>query len=143
MTIERTLIFLKPDVYEKGIIGRVIAEIEKQKGFHIVAFKMMRLNRKQCEKFYEVHKGKPFYASLADYISRGPIVTMVVEGENVIERMRDFMGATDPKKAIKETLRGQFGESLDANVIHGSDSLESAKKEIPFFFTEYELLLVR
>lgn len=138
--MQRTLIFLKPDVYENKIIGKVIDEIEQQKGFSIVNMKMFRLNEKEAKDFYSVHKDKPFYSDLSDYICRGPIIAMVIEGEGVISMMRELMGNTDPTKAEKNTIRGKYGSSLDSNVLHGSDSKESAEKEIPFFFSKRELL---
>lgn len=134
MSIQKTLIFLKPDVYEKNIIGEVISEIEDQKRYKILEMKMVRLNQMQAEDFYKVHREKPFFKDLAKYVCRGPIIAILIEGENVIPEMRKLMGATNPIDAEKDTIRGKFGESLDSNVVHGSDSEESAKVEIPFFF---------
>lgn len=138
-SLQRTLIFLKPDVFEKKIIGKVINEIEQHKGFHIVAMRMFCLSKKQAEAFYAVHKGKKFFDDLTKYVTRGPIVAIVVEGNDVIVQMRNLMGKTNPVEADKNTLRGKFGSSLDANVIHGSDSEASAEIEIPFFFSKREL----
>lgn len=138
--LQRTLIFLKPDVFENKIIGKVIAEIEQHKGFKIVAMRMFNLSKKQAEAFYAVHREKKFFDDLTKYITRGPIVAMVVEGDDVIPQMRTLMGKTNPSEADKNTLRGKFGASLDSNVIHGSDSLESALIEIPFFFSKRELV---
>jgi nucleoside-diphosphate kinase len=140
MTKERTLIFLKPDVLEKRLIGKVIEEIEEKTDLKFLGIKMMKLSRRQAEKFYEVHRGKGFYNDLVTYITRGPVVALLLEGEKAIERMRTLMGATDPVKAEKGTLRGKFGESLDANVCHGSDGTESARTEIPFYFSEAEIV---
>jgi nucleoside-diphosphate kinase len=134
MSIQKTLIFLKPDVYEKNIIGKVISEIEEQKRYKILEMKMVRLNQTQAENFYKVHREKPFFKDLVKYVCRGPIVPILIEGEDAIKEMRKLMGATNPIDAKKDTIRGKFGESLDANVVHGSDSEESAKIEIPFFF---------
>jgi nucleoside-diphosphate kinase len=137
---QRTLIFLKPDVFENKVVGKVINEIENHKGFTIVAMRKFHLSKKQAEEFYKVHKGKKFFDDLVKYITRGPILAMIVEGDDVIVQMRSLMGKTDPKEADKNSLRGKFGSSLDANVIHGSDSEPSAKDEIPFFFSKREML---
>ncbi|KPK32679.1 MAG: hypothetical protein AMS24_03470 [Chlamydiae bacterium SM23_39] len=134
--MEKTLIFLKPDVYEKRILGKVISAIEDQKKYNILEMRMDRLNEERAREFYSVHKEKPFFKDLVKYVCRGPILVMLLEGRDVISGIRKFMGDTDPLKADKNTLRGKFGESLDSNVIHGSDSKESAKKEISFFFPE-------
>lgn len=138
-TKERSVVFLKPDVLEKNIIGKVIAEIEHN-NIRIVGMKMLSLNKNQAEQFYAVHKGKPFFESLVTYVTRGPIVAMVLEGDGIIAKARQVMGATNPTQADKATLRGMFGESLDANVIHGSDSPEAAATEIPFFFSKLDLV---
>lgn len=134
--MEKTLIFLKPDVYEKRIIGKVISEIENQKKYDILDMKMVKLTKQQAEEFYSVHRGKPFFKDLTKYVCRGPIIAILLEGKDAISNIRKFMGNTDPLKADKNSLRGKFGESLDSNVLHGSDSEESAKREIAFFFTE-------
>ncbi len=136
---QRTLIFLKPDVFENKVMGKVISEIEQHKGFKIVAMRMFNLSKKQAEAFYAVHKEKKFFDDLTKYVTRGPILALVVEGVDVIAQMRTFMGKTNPAEADKNTLRGKFGSSLDSNVIHGSDSEDSALNEIPFFFSKREL----
>jgi nucleoside-diphosphate kinase len=137
-----TLVFLKPDTFETKVVGKVIADFEAK--FPIRAIKMMKLNKTQAEEFYAVHKGKPFYDSLTNYIARGPIVAMILEGDDsLIEEVRTFMGNTNPEKAEEGTIRQKYGQSLDANVVHGSDSFESATKEIPFFFSCYELLQLK
>ena len=138
--MEKTLIFLKPDIYKKKLIGKVINDIEQK--FSIIEIKLFKLERKKIEEFYSVHKGKDFFTGLIDYISSGPIVAMVIEGENIISNMRKFMGNTDPAKADKGSLRGKYGQSFDSNVIHGSDSKESSIKEIPFFFPKYKEILL-
>ncbi|NGX53523.1 MAG: Nucleoside diphosphate kinase [Chlamydiae bacterium] len=132
---QKTLVFLKPDTFENKIVGEVIAAFEKK--FNIVSMKMVKLTKEDAKQFYAVHKEKPFYEDLATYASRGPVVALLLEGENdLIPRVRKFMGATNPPEADKDTIRGKFGSSLDANVVHGSDSPESAETEIPFFFSE-------
>jgi len=137
---ERTLIFMKPDVFEKRIMGKVLHEIEKRDDFKIIAMCYTRLNKEQAETFYAVHRGKPFYGDLVAYVTRGPVFAMVIEGEKAIEKMRELMGATNPTEAKGDTIRGMYGESLDANVVHGSDSPESAEIEIPFFFSKRSLI---
>jgi nucleoside-diphosphate kinase len=132
--IEKTLIFLKPDVFEKKIIGKVIGDIEKEGKFTILGIKMVNMTREEAEEFYSVHKGKPFYEGLVSYVTRGPVVALLIEGEGAISKMREFMGDTDPRKAKKDTLRGKYGEDMDNNVLHGSDSRESFQKEVKFFF---------
>ncbi|NGX54761.1 MAG: Nucleoside diphosphate kinase [Chlamydiae bacterium] len=132
---QKTLVFLKPDTFENKIVGEVIAEFEKK--FNIVSMKMVKLTKEDAKQFYAVHKEKPFYEDLATYASRGPVVALLLEGEkDFIPQVRKFMGATNPPEADKDTIRGKFGSSLDANVVHGSDSPESAAVEIPFFFPE-------
>lgn len=139
-SLQRTLIFLKPDVFETKAIGKVINEIEQHKGFTIVAMRMFKLSKKKAEAFYAVHKGKKFFDDLTKYVTRGPIIAVVVEGNDVIVQMRTLMGKTNPQEADKNTIRGKFGSSLDSNVIHGSDSEASANDEIPFFFSKMELV---
>jgi nucleoside-diphosphate kinase len=137
--IEKTLIFLKPDVFEKKIIGKVISDIEGEGKFTILGIKMVNMTEEEAQKFYSVYKGKPFYEGLVSYVTRGPIVVMLIGGENVISEMRKFMGDTDPRKAEDNTLRGKYGEDLDNNVLHGSDSGESFQKEVKFFFEDVVL----
>ncbi len=136
--MERTLSIIKPDGVEKGLIGEIIKRFEDE-GIKIRAMKMIHLSKEEAKRFYIVHKDKPFYDSLTDYMSSGPIVAMVLEGENVIERNREIMGATDPKKAAPGTIRNLYGENIERNVIHGSDSPESAEREIKFFFSDLEI----
>ena len=139
MEQEKTLIFLKPDCYENKVIGKVIAEIEKN-DFEIVALKMVKLSKKQVEEFYAVHREKPFYDSLVEFVSRGPIIAIVLQGEDIVPRVRKMMGATDPEKAEEGTIRKKYATSIEVNVVHGSDSLENAEKEIAFFFPKYKLI---
>ncbi len=137
--MEKTLSIIKPDAVEKGVIGEIISRFEKE-GIKIKAMKMLHLTKEEAKRFYIVHKDKPFYDSLTDYMSSGPIVVMVLEGENVISRNREIMGATDPKKAAPGTIRNLYGENIERNAIHGSDSPESAEREIRFFFSDLEIL---
>jgi len=132
---ERTLSIIKPDGVQKNIIGEVLSRFEKG-GLKVVAIRMLKLNRPQAEEFYAIHRGKPFYEPLVRYMTSGPVVVSVLEGEEAIRRNRDIMGATDPKKAAPGTIRRNFAESIDANVVHGSDGPETAKMEIKFFFPE-------
>ena len=136
--MERTLSIIKPDAVQKGVIGEIISRFEKE-GIKIKAMKMVHLTKEEAKRFYIVHKDKPFYDSLTDYMSSGPIVVMVLEGENVINRNREIMGATDPKKAAPGTIRSLYGENIERNAIHGSDSPESAEREIKFFFSDLEI----
>ncbi len=140
--MERTLSIIKPDAVSKGVIGKIIDTFEKE-GIRIAAMKMVSLSKEQARAFYAVHKDKPFYDSLTDFMSSGPIVVMVLEGENVISKNREIMGATNPKEAAPGTIRHQFGTDVEKNAVHGSDSPETAKTEIAFFFSEHELIGVR
>lgn len=135
----RILILLKPDGVERGLIGEIISRFEK-KGLKIVAMKMMRMTKKKAENFYSVHKGKPFYSGLIDYITSGPIVGICLEGENVISVVREMMGKTNPAEADKGTIRADYGIDIGKNTVHGSDSEESAKKETPIVFDEKDFL---
>ncbi|MBW1974522.1 MAG: nucleoside-diphosphate kinase [Deltaproteobacteria bacterium] len=137
--MERTLSIIKPDAVSKAVIGKIIDWFER-KGIRIVAMKMVRMSKEQAEAFYAVHKDKPFYDSLTDFMSSGPVVVMVLEGENVIQKNREIMGATNPKDAAPGTIRKEFATDVEKNAVHGSDSPETAKQEIAFFFSEYELL---
>ncbi len=132
--VQQTLSIIKPDAVAADKVGPVIAHIEAS-GLHVVAMKMTRMTKDQAAIFYAVHKDRPFYRSLIEFMSSGPIVAMVLEGDNSVDAYRKLMGATDPAKALPGTLRKEFGTSLDRNAVHGSDSLENAKKEITFFFT--------
>ncbi len=137
--MERTLSLVKPDGVSRNLVGEVIRFFEKG-GLKVVALKMCRLTKEDAKQFYIVHKDKPFYESLTDYMSSGPIVAMVLEGENAISRCREIMGATDPKEAKEGTIRKTFGIDKEKNTVHGSDSPESAQREIAFFFSELEIL---
>ena len=133
-----TLTIIKPDGVEQNNIGGII-QIFEQQGFRIVAMKMLHLTKQQAEGFYAVHRSKKFFDSLTTFMSSGPIVVMVLEAENVIERLREIMGATDPAKAAQGTLRRQFATSIERNVIHGSDAPETAAFEISYFFSGLEI----
>jgi len=136
--IEMTLSLVKPDGVRRNIIGEVIRRFEHD-GLKVIAAKMLWLSKKDAEGFYVVHKERPFYNSLTTYMSSGPIMAMVLEGENAIRRNREMMGATNPAEALKGTIRGDFGESIESNVVHGSDSQTSADFEIPYFFSRMEI----
>ena len=136
---ERTLAIIKPDAVERRLVGEVTHRCEKA-GFRIVAMKMLKLAKEQAREFYGVHRERIFFESLVHFMSQGPIVVIVLEGENVILRYRELMGATDPKKAVNGTIRRDLGMDIEHNIVHGSDSPETAKIEIPFFFTEQEIV---
>lgn len=136
--MERTLLLIKPDGVRKKLIGEVIRFFE-QNNLRVVGIKMLWLSKSEAERFYIVHKDRSFYDSLTTFMSSGPIVAMVLEGEDAIRRTRELMGATNPAEAGKGTIRGSYGESIEANVVHGSDSKESADVEIPYFFSKIEL----
>lgn len=136
--VQQTLSIIKPDAVAADKIGPVIANIEAA-GLHVIAMRMTWMTGDQAALFYAVHKERPFYKSLVEFMSSGPIVAMVLEGDNSVEVYRKLMGATDPAKAMPGTLRKEFGTSVDKNAVHGSDSLENAKKEIAFFFTEGQI----
>lgn len=138
MPVERTLSILKPDAVARNIIGEVVSRFEKA-GLRIVAARMTRLSAADAAGFYAEHEGKPFYEKLLDYMSSGPVVLQVLEGENAIAVNRRLMGATDPRKADPGTIRADFAESLDANAVHGSDSPSSAAREIAYFFSDAEI----
>jgi nucleoside-diphosphate kinase len=138
MAPERTLTIIKPDAVQKGVVGRVVAKIEET-GLRILAAKLIHLTPAQAAGFYIVHKDRPFYRSLAEFMTSGPCIPMVLEGEQAIQRLRDLMGATDPSKAAPGTIRRELATSIEANVIHGSDSLQSAEFEIPYFFPALEI----
>ena len=135
MAIERTLSIIKPDGVEKGVIGQIIARFEKA-GLKPVAMKMTHLSRTEAEGFYAVHKARPFFADLVKFMTSGPVVLMVLEGEAAVSKNRDIMGATDPAKAAEGTLRKDFASNIEKNTVHGSDSLENAKIEVSYFFPE-------
>lgn len=137
--MEQTLSIIKPDAVAKNVIGKIIDRFESN-GLRIAAMKKIRLTKEDAAKFYEVHKERPFFNDLCEYMSSGPVVVMVLEGENAVKKNRDLMGATNPKEAAPGTIRADFAESIEANAVHGSDSLENAKKEIAFFFAGREIL---
>lgn len=136
--MERTLVIVKPDGVKKNLIGEVVRRFE-QEGLKVVGLKMVKLTKAKAQGFYHVHRDKPFFDSLTDFMSEGPIVVMVLEGERAIERVREIMGATDPKKAAPGTIRNLYGDNIQENIVHGSDSPESAAYEIPYFFNALEI----
>jgi nucleoside-diphosphate kinase len=138
MAVERTLSIVKPDGVEKNLIGEVYRRFE-QSGLVIVASRMMHLSRTEAEGFYAVHRERPFFKDLCTYMTSGPVVVQVLEGENAVARHREIMGATDPKKAAPGTIRADLAASIEENVVHGSDSLENAAREISYFFAETDL----
>lgn len=137
--MERTLVLVKPDAVKKNVAGKIISRFEDE-GFKVVALKKLKLTKEQAGQFYIVHKERPFYDELCEFMSSGPIVAMVLEGENAISRVRQILGATDPAKAEEGTLRKLYGTNVGENAVHGSDSPESAAYEIPFFFSGLELV---
>src|SRR5574342_1085088 len=137
--MQRTLSIVKPDGLRKGVVGEVIRRFEKE-GIRIAAMKMLHLTKKQAEGFYAVHRERPFFPSLTDFMSSGPIVVMVLEADNVIARNRALMGATDPKKADKGTIRADFAGNVERNIVHGSDAPETAATEIGYFFSDLDLV---
>ncbi len=136
--MEKTLSIVKPDGVRKGLVGEVIKRFEAN-GLKIAALRMILLGKEEAKAFYIVHKERPFYESLTDFMSSGPIVTMVVEGENAISKVRDIMGATNPKDAATGTIRADLASDIEHNIVHGSDSKESASYEIAFFFPAIEI----
>jgi nucleoside-diphosphate kinase len=138
MAVERTFSIIKPDGVEKGVIGRVVARFEAA-GLKPVAMKMKRLSQAEAEGFYAVHRARPFFADLVRFMTSGPVVLMVLEGENAIAKNREVMGATDPKKAAAGTLRADFATDIEKNTVHGSDAPETARVEISYFFPEVEV----
>ena len=133
MAVERTLSIIKPDAVAKNVIGEIYARFERA-GLKIVAARMVRLSRSDAEGFYAVHKGRPFFNDLVEFMISGPVMVQVLEGEGAILKNRDLMGATDPKKAAPGTIRADFADSIDANAVHGSDAVDTAKVEIAYFF---------
>jgi nucleoside-diphosphate kinase len=136
---QRTLSIVKPDGVKKGVVGEVIRRFEKE-GIRIVAMRMLHLTKGEAEGFYAVHRERPFFGSLTDFMSSGPIVAMVLEGEDVIARNRTIMGATDPSKADPGTIRADFAGSVEQNIVHGSDAPETAAAEILYFFSGLDIL---
>ena len=138
MALERTLSIIKPDAVRKNAIGQILARCEAA-GLRVVAARMMHLSRAEAEGFYAVHRGRAFFGDLVQFMTSGPVLVQVLEGDNAIVRHRELMGATDPKKAEKGTIRADFAESIDANAVHGSDGAETAKTEIAYFFAASEV----
>ncbi|HEY1961431.1 MAG TPA: nucleoside-diphosphate kinase [Rhizomicrobium sp.] len=138
MAVEQTLSIIKPDATRRNITGEIIARFEKA-GLRIVAQKRMQLSIAQAEAFYNVHKARPFFKSLVEFMTSGPVVVQVLEGDNAIAKNREVMGATDPAKAAAGTIRKDFAESIEANSVHGSDAPETAKTEIRFFFSDLDI----
>ncbi len=137
--MQRTLSIAKPDAVKKNLIGEVIARFERT-GLRIIGLRMLHLTEEEAGRFYIVHKERPFYRELTAFISEGPIVVMAVEGKDAIKRVRDIMGATNPKDAKPGTLRADYAEGIERNIVHGSDSPESAAYEIPFFFSALDIM---
>jgi nucleoside-diphosphate kinase len=135
---QRTLAIIKPDAVAKGVAGQIMARIEGA-GFAVLAAKLVHMSREQAGDFYAVHQERPFYQSLCEFMTQGPCIPMVLEGDNAIQKWRDLMGATDFTKAAPGTIRKDFASSIEANAVHGSDSPESATIEIPFFFNRLEI----
>jgi nucleoside-diphosphate kinase len=133
MAVERTLSIIKPDAVAKNIIGEIYSRFEKA-GLKLIAARMLLLSRAEAEGFYAVHKGRPFFADLVTFMISGPVMVQVLEGENAVVKNRDLMGATDPSKAAKGTIRADFADSINANAVHGSDAPETAATEIAYFF---------
>ena len=140
MSVEKTLSIIKPDATKRNLTGLINTKFEKA-GLSIIAQKRLRLTRSMAEKFYEIHKDRPFYNDLVDFMISGPVVVQVLEGNNAVKLNRDVMGATNPEDAEEGTIRKEFAESIEANSVHGSDSLENAQKEISFFFANIELAI--
>ena len=138
MAVERTLSILKPDAVKKNVIGQILARFEAA-GLRVVAARMMQLSRAEAEGFYAVHRGRPFFGDLVEFMTSGPVLVQVLEGESAIVKNRELMGATDPKKAAKGTIRADFAESIDANAVHGSDGPDTAKTEVAYFFPACEV----
>ena len=138
MAIERTLSIVKPDAVAKNVIGEIYSRFE-QNGLKIVAAKMLHLSREAAEGFYAEHKGRPFFPALVEFMTSGPVTVQVLEGEGAIMKNRELMGATNPQEAAPGTIRADFAQSIDANAVHGSDSAESAAREVAYFFAESEI----
>ena len=136
--MEQTLSIIKPDAVAKNVVGKILARFEDA-GLRIAATKKIKLSREDAEAFYAIHAERPFFKDLVDFMISGPVVVTVLEGENAMAKNRDLMGATDPKEAAAGTIRADFAESIDANAVHGSDSVENAVNEINFFFAQREI----
>ena len=139
MNIERTLSIIKPDAVGKNIIGKIISRFEDN-GLNLVAGKLIHLSDKEASGFYAEHDGKPFFSDLKKFMTSGPVFVQVLEGENAVQKNRDLMGSTNPQEAESGSIRADFAKSIDANAVHGSDSIESAKREIEYFFDPEEIL---
>ena len=139
MATQRTLSIIKPDATRRNITGKIVDRFEEA-GLRVVAQRRVKLSREEAEQFYVVHKERPFYGSLCDFMTSGPILVQVLEGENAIEKNREVMGATNPAEAADGTIRKDFAESIEANSVHGSDAAETAAKEIAFFFSADEIV---
>jgi len=139
MAIEKTLSIIKPDAVSKNIIGRIITRFEEN-GLHLVAAKLIHLTDELASGFYAEHDGKPFFNDLKNFMTSGPVFVQVLEGDNAVQKNRELMGATNPQEAEEGTIRADFAKSIDANAVHGSDSVNSAKREIEYFFTSKEIL---
>ena len=138
MAVERTLSIIKPDAVKKNVVGQILARFEKA-GLRIVAARMMHLSRAEAEGFYAVHRQRPFFRDLVEFMTSGPVLVQVLEGEDAITKNRELMGATDPKKAAKGSIRADFAESIDANAVHGSDGPDTAPTEVGYFFPACEV----
>jgi nucleoside-diphosphate kinase len=138
MAVERTLSIIKPDAVKKNVIGQIIARFEKA-GLRVIAARMTHLSRAEAEGFYAVHRERPFFKDLVGFMTSGPVLVQVLEGKDAIAKNRELMGATDPKKAAKGTIRADFAESIDANAVHGSDGPETARTEVAYFFPACEV----
>lgn len=136
--MEQTLSIIKPDAVKKGVVGKIIDRFESN-GLRIAAAKKLQLTTKDAQEFYAIHRERPFFKDLVEFMISGPVVVMVLEGTNAVSKNRQLMGATNPKEAAKGTIRADFADSIDANAMHGSDSLENAKNEIAFFFAAREI----
>lgn len=138
MAIERTISIIKPDAVAKNVIGQIYTRFENN-GLRIIAAKMKHLSQREAQEFYAVHKERPFFPALIEFMTSGPVMIQVLEGENAVAKNRELMGATNPKEAVPGTIRADFAESIDANAVHGSDSLENAAIEIAYFFSQSEI----
>ncbi len=138
MAVERTLSIIKPDAVAKNVLGQIYTRFE-QGGLQIIAARMLQMSRQDAEGFYAVHRARPFFKDLVDFMISGPVMVQVLEGENAIQKHRDLMGATDPSKAAKGTIRADFAQSIDANAVHGSDGAATAEVEIAYFFATLNL----
>lgn len=138
MAVERTLSIIKPDAVQKNVIGEIVSRFEKA-GLKVIASRMARLTEAEAQGFYAEHEGKPFYNDLVTYMTSGPVIVQVLEGEGAIAKNRELMGATNPKDAAPGTIRADFADSIDANAVHGSDSPESAAREVSYFFNDDQI----